>query len=402
VLDEGGDPAVEALCRDVGARYFSRRGVERYQAASGRFQRRTKHGNYNAWLDHAGYAAYDVIAIFDPDHVPVRHYLTRLLGYLRDPGVAYVQSPQLYYNQAASFIARGAAEETYAYYSSVQMAGYAAGFPVSIGCHTVHRSTALREVGGLPSHDADDLAVTLLYLAAGWRGVYDPCPLAEGLAPVDWQGYLTQQRRWARSVLDLKLRLYPRLVRSLPWRLRLAAGLHGLYYLSGVVFPLLIILICFVLATSHHSTLAHRSAYLPMLALYTCLLTCDLYRQRFFVRRDREFGLHWRAAVLRFAKWPWLLAAFVDVLRPRRTRRLGYQITAKRAQPAPRFLMAPHAVAACAVVAAWVAGRLDGRHPSLVAEIGAAAVLSASLAVLASSVRPFPPPYDPVLAPVAT
>jgi len=367
-----------------------------YQTESGRFQKHSKHGNYNAWLDAFGFTDYDVIATFDPDHVPVRHYLSRLLGYLRDPGVAYVQSPQLYYNQAASFIARGAAEETYAYYSSVQMAGYAAGYPVSIGCHTVHRACALEQIGGLPPHEADDLAMTLLYLSLGWRGVYDPVPLAEGLTPVDWDGYLKQQRRWARSVLDLKSRLYPRLVRSLPPRVRVAAGLHGLYYVSGLAIPFAIGVLCYDLATSRHRTVDHLSTFVPMITLYAVLVCCDLYRQRFYIRRDREVGFHWRAAILKFAKWPWLFAALLDVVRPRHR---PYEITAKTALSGKRAVTAPHALTAFVIAISWLVGRLAGSHPSTVIEIAAGAALAISLGIAATGFRYFPPPYDPALAP---
>ena len=59
--------------------------------------------------------------------------------------MAYVQAPQAYYNQKAGFVARGAAEETYAYYSSVQMASYGLGYPVIVGRHNTHRLSALKE-----------------------------------------------------------------------------------------------------------------------------------------------------------------------------------------------------------------------------------------------------------------
>ena len=41
--------------------------------------------------------------------------------------------------------------------------------------------------------------LTLSYQASGWRGVYVPEILSRGLTPVDWSGYLSQQRRWARN-----------------------------------------------------------------------------------------------------------------------------------------------------------------------------------------------------------
>ena len=137
-----------------------------------------------------------------------RRFLSELLGYFEEGAVGYVQAAQAYYNQRASFIARGAAEETYDYYSSTQMAAYAIGQPAVVGCHNVHRMAALREVGGFAAHDADDLALSMQYHAHGWRGVYVPRILARGLTPVDWNGYLKQQLRWARSVVDVRLRLH--------------------------------------------------------------------------------------------------------------------------------------------------------------------------------------------------
>src|SRR5207302_7238529 len=137
-------------------------------------------------------------------------FLSQVLGYFNDPTIGYVQTPQAYYNQHASFIARGAAEEPYGYYSSVQMASYGLGYPIVIGCHNTHRMAALKDVGGFAPHDADDLLITLLYRSRRWNGVYVPRILARGLAPVDWGAYLDQQRRWARSLLDLKIRSYPK------------------------------------------------------------------------------------------------------------------------------------------------------------------------------------------------
>ena len=94
--------------------------------------------------------------------MPEPDYLERTLGYLCDPQVGYVQTPQVYYNQQASLVARGSAEESYLYYSALQMASYALGEPTITGSHTVHRTAALRAVGGFPAHDAEDLYITLL------------------------------------------------------------------------------------------------------------------------------------------------------------------------------------------------------------------------------------------------
>ena len=61
------------------------------------------------------------------------------------------------------------------------------------------------EVGGFAAHEADDLLITLRYRASRWEGIYLPEILALGMTPVDWDGYLRQQIRWVRSVIDIKL-----------------------------------------------------------------------------------------------------------------------------------------------------------------------------------------------------
>jgi cellulose synthase (UDP-forming) len=168
VLDEGDAADVKALCARLGVRHFSRRALPVYQSAQGRFQARSKHGNYNAWLAEHGFAHYDLLMNIDPDHVPTPTFLSEGLGYFDDPRIGYVQVAQAYYNQGASFIARGAAEETYAYYAATRMATYAMGFPIVTDCHTIHRVAALQQVGGFAPHDADDLLITFLYRRAGW------------------------------------------------------------------------------------------------------------------------------------------------------------------------------------------------------------------------------------------
>ena len=395
VLDEGNDDRVKALCRSLGARHFSRRDVSEYQTSSGPFQAKTKHGNYNAWLEEIGFANYDIVVGFDPDHIPAPEFLARVLGYFDDPDVGFVQAAQLYYNQGASFVARGAAEETYAYYSSIQMTAYALGYPIVTGCHNTHRVSALREVGGFAAHQADDLLITLRYRSVGWRGVYVPETLAVGLVPVDWAGYIAQQRRWARSVLDIKFRVYGSLFGRLSLAERLASLLHGLHYFQGITTAVGLGTLVYMLVTGATLTLVSGPA-VPLLAgLALILQPSEFYRQRFFLHPRTEAGLHWRAAILRLAKWPFILLASVEaIFDVKRT----YAITKKfgRAR-APRGLAVAHLGTACIIGAAWAAGWLRGAvHPLALSAVSAAIVI-ASVGICLTALFEFPDPYDPEL-----
>jgi cellulose synthase/poly-beta-1,6-N-acetylglucosamine synthase-like glycosyltransferase len=396
VLDEGDDPRVRALCARLGARHFSRQGMARYQAPYGAFAARTKHGNYNAWLDAVGFERYEIVVGFDPDHVPERHFLTRVLGYFDDPAVGYVQAAQSYYNQSASFVARGAAEETYAYYSSIQMCSYAIGYPIVTGCHNAHRVRALEQVGGFAAHEADDLLITMHYRAAGWKGVYVPERLAAGLTPVDWPGYLRQQRRWARSVLDVKLRIFPRVARRLPLPERAFSLAHGLYYLHGLGSAVMVALLTLMLSIGSTPAVVSLAGAERVALLMLALQACDLYRQRFFLEPERERGVHWRAGLLRLAKWPHVLLALRDALSGRSS---GYAITWKLPARSRRYAAAPaHLTVVGVVAAAWAAGMVRGVIATPALHLGAAAIVLLSLCVALSELRRFPPPFDPGLA----
>jgi cellulose synthase (UDP-forming) len=393
VLDEGDDDTVRALCARLGVRHFTRCGRPEYQTESGHFAKGTKYGNYNAWLTEFGYDDYDVLASFDPDHVPEPDYLERTLGYLRDPQVGYVQSPQVYYNQEASLIARGAAEESYAYYSAVQMANYSFGEPTVTGSHTVHRMGALRAVGGYPPHDAEDLYLTMLYRIAHWRGIYVPEILALGTTPVDWRTYLIQQKRWARAVFDLKLRVYPKLVSRLTPTERVIALLHGTYFLRSLVLLPIYALVVFILVSNHRPAFLGGEALLCLTVLGLMLMGVDRFRQRYFLDPKRERGLHWRAGLLQFAKWPYFVVALWEAVRGWHG---AYDITSKTGSARHRgSVLVPQVLLAAGLCLAAVIG--VSKHgplwPSVVTI--AAVFFGISLGLAWSELLWFPPPFEP-------
>ena len=137
---------------------------------------------------------------------------------------------------------------------------------------------------------------------------------------------------------------------------------------------------------------------LRKLTLVVLLLQlCDFYRQRFFLDRRREWGLHWRAMILQYAKWPYLLLALVDVIF---NRRVPFVITSKVKSKSRSMLIWPQVLIAALVGGSWLIGMLLGHtmHPSLhawtVILVGASAALIASELFFDS-----PPPYDRQLWP---
>jgi cellulose synthase (UDP-forming) len=396
VLDEGDSPAVQALCRRLGANYFTRKHLQQYQTENGKFQSRSKHGNYNAWLYEVGLDRYDIISAFDPDHVPRPDFLSKVLPYFEHDKVAYVQTPQAYYNQGASFIARGAAEETYSYFSCIKMASYGMGFPIIVGGHNTHRVSALKQVGGFGAHDADDLALTFIYRTGGWQGVYLPQILARGLTPVDWNGYIDQQRRWARSVVDVKLRFFKK-AKNLPWRTRIMSMLHGLNYLyKSLAIMLSLTLLALMLSVLDAPSVISWHTVQSTAFLFAVLQISEAYRQRFFLDWESEHGLHWRAAVLHIAKWPYIVLGILDVVLGRK---IPYILTPKTRARLRWRLLGPHLTVGLIISVAWLAGELLNHQTHPLLRIVAGVSVALCIAVMVTELMDFPHPYDKDIAP---
>jgi cellulose synthase/poly-beta-1,6-N-acetylglucosamine synthase-like glycosyltransferase len=340
LLDEGDEPELRSLCRRLGVRHASRKLKPRYQRESGQYAAHTKHGNYNTWLEETGFANYDILIAFDPDHVPLPEFTSSVLGYFADPAVAYVQAPQAYYNQRSSLIARGAAEETYGYYSSGQMASFGLGRAIVTGCHCAHRLSALREVGGFPDHLAEDLVLTARYGAAGWKGIYVPQVLATGCAPDTWSAYIHQQLRWTQSLLDIKLRRLPRLG-ELRTGKALLDYLQGFGYLYDAALAGGALLVIGAMLLTGSGQTAIQRFDTPVVAIaFAFLAASEAIRWRFYLKPAQVRGPHWRAAILRLAKWPYTLWSLWVVLKEAPTR---YVVTPKMAaRSTERLLWPPH------------------------------------------------------------
>lgn len=237
LLDEGDDEEVKAMCRRLGVRHFSRRGVERWNQASGPHKAKTKHGNYNAWLE-AHHEEYDFFVSVDPDHIPQENFCERFLGYFRDPDVAYVVGPQVYGNYS-SFVTRAAESQQYLFHSLLQRAANVYGCAMLVGTNNAVRIAALRGIGGLRDSITEDMATGLALHttrnpATGrrWKSVYTPDVLAVGEGPSSWTDYFTQQYRWSRGTNEVLVKNF--------WRCghRLTIGQMLHYLLLTSYYPM--------------------------------------------------------------------------------------------------------------------------------------------------------------------
>jgi cellulose synthase/poly-beta-1,6-N-acetylglucosamine synthase-like glycosyltransferase len=231
LLDEGDSAAVKEMCQRLGVRHFSRKGRGYLELNTGTFATKTKHGNHNRWLwEYAGH--YDVVMFVDTDHVPLPIMAERLLGYFRDPDVAFVVAPQFYGNQG-NRITRWAESAQYLFHSVIQRAGNRRRCAMLVGTNAAVRTSAIR--AGYVASITEDMATSLTIHATRsqqtgrrWRSVYTPDLVAVGEGPSSWGEFFSQQARWSAGTFDALARQVWRVV----FKLRPGAMLHYLLMLT--------------------------------------------------------------------------------------------------------------------------------------------------------------------------
>lgn len=194
VLDDGRRAWLADLCVELGVDYLTR--PDNVHAKAGN-------------LNHAlAYTDGDVMAVFDADFIPQPDFLVRTLGYFDNPRVAFVQTPQEFYNLDSLQHAHGAKlddwNEQTLFYRVIQPGKQRWGAAFWCGCPAVLRRAALADVGGIATETVtEDMHTALRLHARGWEGIYHNEVLALGLAPGDFAGFTTQRLRWAQGAMQL-------------------------------------------------------------------------------------------------------------------------------------------------------------------------------------------------------
>ncbi|MEV6949817.1 cellulose synthase catalytic subunit [Streptomyces sp. NPDC051172] len=250
LLDEGDDEQAKALCAELGVRHFTRRGVPQWNQAHGAHKALTKHGNYNAWIARHG-DEYDFFASVDTDHVPRPNFLERMMGYFRDPDVAFVVGPQVYGNYADHPVTKAAESQQFLFHALIQRAGNRYRSPMFVGTNNVVRIAAVKQIGGLYDSITEDMATGFEIhqrrnpvTGNHWRSVYTPDVLAVGEGPASWTDFFTQQMRWSRGTYETLLKQYGRALFRMPPGRLFSYTLMLVYYPMTAVNWLLGILSC--------------------------------------------------------------------------------------------------------------------------------------------------------------
>src|ERR1051325_7694574 len=301
LLDDTGDPRFAALAEEMGAVHLELAGVPGAKA-----------GKINAALQET---SEEFILVLDPDHVPFPNFFEPVLGHFENDRVGFVQVAQAYYNQPRSFVARAAAEQTYAFYGPILQGMHGTGTAVAIGANCTFRRGALESIGGHGVGLAEDLVTAIRLHAAGWQSIYVPEIVARGLVPEDLESFLKQQRKWARGVFEVLFKEYPRAFGRLTLHQKLSYLMIGTYYLVGLTTPVYLLIPALYLWTGVQPAAMFISEYLQR-ALPAGIFRALISRapQHWLCDPRRERGWHWRGMLLKVGCWSVYLRGLVFAL----------------------------------------------------------------------------------------
>ncbi len=363
LCDEGNDPALRALCDSLGVIHVTR--TEKRHAKAGNIN--------NALRQCRG----EIVVVLDPDHEPSPYLLERTLGYFDDDRVGFLQSVQGYRNQSESFVARGAAEQSYHFYGPIMLGMHGRQTTQAIGANCVFRREALDRIGGHAAGLAEDMHTAMRLYSAGWSSVYVPEILTRGLVPSSLGAFLKQQVKWSCGAFDLLFQEYPSLWRGFTWRQRLHYFMAPVYFLRGfitlleVVVPMLCLLVGFV---AWRTTPINLAIWMGPALVFGLLVRARAQR---WLLEPHERGAHLVGGVLSTGTW-WIynLGVLCAVLRIK----VPYIPTPKDDVPtdAPAIVI-PNVLTALALLAAAAYGTYLDSSPASLAMAGLASLNAVAL-----------------------
>ena len=183
----------------------------------------------------------ELVAIFDADFVPKPDCLRKLVHYFTDPLVGCTQMRWSHINGSYNLLTRLQTIMLDGHFVIEQtVRNRTGGFFNFNGTAGIWRRRAIELSGGW-QHDTltEDTDLSFRAQLMGWRFVYLLDEDAPAEIPVEINAFKAQQRRWAKGVMQVGLKLYPRIWRApLPLRVRL----EMFFRLTGnISYPLMIV-----------------------------------------------------------------------------------------------------------------------------------------------------------------
>lgn len=238
VCDDGRRQEVRSMCEMLGAGYITREDNAHAKA-----------GNINHALSVTDG---ELFAVFDADMIPKKDFLLRTVSHFSDEKLAFVQTPQAYYNGDSyqySMHRKDIPNEQDFFMRHIQEARAANGAVLHVGTNAVFRRRCVMEIGGYPTTSiTEDMALGMLLQAHGCSSLLINDELAFGLSATTFADLVVQRDRWCRGNLQVLKKHNPLTQPGLTIPQRIAYFDGALYWfanLQKMVFVLVPIVFLF-------------------------------------------------------------------------------------------------------------------------------------------------------------
>ena len=195
LLDDGRREEMRQLCEELGVHYIARDN-----------NLHAKAGNLNNALDQTDG---EFLAILDAANVPEPHFLSRMIGYFRDPELGIVQSPHAFSNfdtfQGRVNYEKGRFwDEGELFYKVIQPGRTATNSVIFAGSAALFRREALKDVGYIATETiTEDMHTGIRMASRGWKSIFVPERLIAGQGATDVTTFHGQRLRWAEGNLSI-------------------------------------------------------------------------------------------------------------------------------------------------------------------------------------------------------
>jgi cellulose synthase (UDP-forming) len=204
-------------------------------------RRDAKAGNLNSALDYLvqHYPQATLILTQDADELIHPQFLRKIVGYFRDPQMAFVQTPKDAFTPPGDPFGN----RDRIFYDVLQPGRNGSGAAFSCGSGVLWRIAALRSIGGFSTWNiVEDMTTSYFLHCAGFKSEYHNEVLTIGLSPDDIPGLIKQRGTWAADTWRWFMYQNPLRARGLDIRQRLQYLELGMFYVSSVFFmPLLML-----------------------------------------------------------------------------------------------------------------------------------------------------------------
>ncbi len=195
LLDDGARPEMQALAKELECSYLARR-----------VNTDAKAGNLNYGLANSHG---DFVVVLDADHIALPEFLDNTLGHFADSRVAFVQTPQEFYNfNSFEHMSVARATDSWSEHSLfhhvIQRQRDLVNAAMFSGTGAILRREALNEIGGFATGTVtEDMHTSVRLHARGWHSMFHAQSLSAGLATTDARSFGRQRLRWGQGAMQV-------------------------------------------------------------------------------------------------------------------------------------------------------------------------------------------------------